>query len=91
MAPGVGVAGAMIGVWLAARTTFVPVTVSVPEYLLLNDASTEVCTAILATVRLSVRATDVVPPSAMALLTPAVITKPPLRLALVETSANVPL
>ena len=91
MAPGVGVAGAMIGVWLAARSSFVSVTVSVPEYLLANTGSMDVCTAILATVRLSVRAMDVVPPSAMALLTPAVITKPPLRLALALTSANVPL
>ena len=91
MAPGVGVAGAMIGVWLAARSSFVPVTVRVPEYLLANAGSMDVCTATLATVRLSVRGTDVVEPSATALLTPAVITKPPLRLALVETSANVPL
>ena len=81
----------MTGDWLAAFESLTPVTVIVPEYFSAKTASIVVCTESLATVRRSAIATSVVEPSAMDLLAEADITKPPARLALVETSAKVPL
>ena len=91
MAPGVGVPTTTSDCE-AALESFTELMVSVPAYLSANDGSMVVWRTTLATVRLSVMPTLVVEFTA-----PTVcdfmpdITKPPERLAAVDTSAKVPL
>ena len=91
MGPGVG-APATTSDCEAALESFTELIVSVPAYLSANDGSMAVCSATLATVRLSVMPTLVVVFTApTVLVTEPDITKPPERLAAADTSAKVPL
>ena len=85
-------AGGMSDVLPAAREIVVVLIRTLPEYREEKSAERVVCTAILATVRLSVIGTSVIVLTApTALETTPLITKPLARLALVVTSAKVPL
>ena len=89
--PGVGVP-ATTSDCEAALESFTELTVSEPPYFWEKEVSIVVCKATLATVRLSVMPMFVVVFTApTVLVTEPDITKPPERLAAVDTSAKVPL